>query len=235
MKGLLIYDGISSANYDASVSAYSTLKKPERYVETVSVDGRNGDLIIDHGRYNNVEITYKIFIGRNFKANYESFINFLLSKKGYKRLEDTIQGDIYRMAMVSGEIEPDAGRWARVGSFDITFNCKPQCFLKSGELTQTFTADGSIYNPTIFEARPMLRVYGTGTFSVGGQQITINEADEYTDFDCDIDSAYKGAVNCNSNITAVNYEFPRLSPGENTVSLGSGITKIEITPRWFRL
>ena len=28
-------------------------------------------------------------------------------------------------------------------------------------------------------------------------------------------------------------DFPVLSPGENTITLGSGITQIQITPRWW--
>ena len=63
--------------------------------------------------------------------------------------------------------------------------------------------------------------------------MTISSANSYTDIDCDIMDAFKGSTNCNGNISG---SFPTLAPGDNTVDLpSSGITKIEIIPRWWVL
>lgn len=121
----------------------------------------------------------------------------------------------------------------RLGEFDITFNCKPQLWLKIGELKQEFTAAGTIYNPTLQNAHPWIRAYGTGKIAVGTGIMTINSADIYTDIDCDIEEIYKETTNCNSNVTMGTAGFPELVPGDNEVSFSDGITKLEIIPRWF--
>ena len=47
--------------------------------------------------------------------------------------------------------------------------------------------------------------------------------------------AYKGTISKNGNVELSDYNFPVLVPGTNTITLGTGITKVEITPRWWQL
>jgi phage-related protein len=83
-------------------------------------------------------------------------------------------------------------------------------------------------------ALPLIRAYGTGTFTINGITVQITSASSYTDIDCDLQECFKDtlATNCNGNVVLTT--FPELKPGENTISM-SGITKLEITPRWWRL
>jgi phage-related protein len=62
--------------------------------------------------------------------------------------------------------------------------------------------------------------------------VTISSADEYTDIDCEIMDAFKGSVNCNSNIQTTDNKFPVLRSGDNNITK-TGITRLEITPRWW--
>lgn len=234
MKDYLIFDGVSSEIFDADVSAYETYKTPVREIETVSVEGRNGDLVIDHGRYQNIEITYKVFIRKKFAENYRNFCNQVLSKPGYRRLEETMRNDVYRMAMINSEIEPEVGRLARTGSFDITFNCKPQCYLKQGEQVSSFSSGSNIFNPTKFDALPLIRVIGYGTIQIGSYAVTIAQgADSYIDLDCDLHMAFEGTANRANLITLT--DWPKLGPGINEISYDSTITGVEIAPRWWQL
>ena len=94
------------------------------------------------------------------------------------------------------------------------------------------TASGTISNPTLFEAKPLIRVYGTGKLEVGSETITISKgATEYIDIDCDIQDCYEGSENRNGLVTLT--DFPTLASGDTGIKLGSGITKVEITPRWW--
>ena len=45
--------------------------------------------------------------------------------------------------------------------------------------------------------------------------------------------AFYGANNCNSMISLTSGDFPELVPGDNGITLGKGITKIELIPRWW--
>lgn len=232
MRNWLTFDGVSLKDFGVYINGGGTFNAPARSREVISVPGRNGDLIIDNGRYENTDVVYHAFIYRDFSVNVEGLRNLLLSRTGYVRIEDTYHPDEFRMGVYTGNFQADVVDWLEAGEFDLTFNCKPQRFLKSGEDAITFTSDGSLLNETMQTAKPLLRVYGTGTFSIGGATMTISSANVYTDIDCDLMDAFKGTTNCNGNISGT---FAALAPGDNAVTLGSGITKIEITPRWWVL
>lgn len=238
MRNYLTFDGISTKDFGVYISGDGTYNAPARSREVISVPGRNGDLIIDNGRYENAEVPYHAFIYRNFSVNIEGLRNLLLSRTGYVRIEDTYHPDKFRLGVYSGNFQTDVVECLEAGKFDLTFNCKPQRFLKSGyDLTfggdaYSFTGDGSLLNDTAQIAKPLLRVYGTGSFTISGETMTISSANVYTDIDCDLMDAYKGTTNCNGNISG---SFPVLYPGDNAVTIGGGISRMEIIPRWWVL
>lgn len=234
---LFVYNGKSSMEFGATVSGEDTWKKPSPDLELTSVPGRNGDLITSNKRYSNIVIPYQVGITKDFDRNYTQLLNFLLSDPSYHRLEDSYHPDVYRMAVMDSSIEPSLTRLNREGQFKLSFSCKPQMFLKSGERKQTYTLNGVIYNPTLFNAKPLLRVYGEGQLTVGEDTVTILHCDGYTDIDCETEDAYKdsGEHNCNSYITLSGDDFPVIHPGNCGIKLGTGITKVEVIPRWWML
>jgi phage-related protein len=229
-----LFDGKRSRDYGVWISGGGTYNAPERDAELVSVPGRNGDLYFDNGKYNNIRVTYPAFISRGFSRRVAGFRGYMASKIGYKRLEDTYHPDEYRLAVFEGGLEVETAPRNLAGAFEVTFNCKPQRFLRSGDESQTFTANGTIYNPTLFNAKPLIRAYGTGTFTINGVSVQIKAASSYTDIDCDLMDAFKGSTNCNNNIVLTNGEFPQIAPGTNAITK-SGITSLVITPRWWTL
>ena len=176
---------------------------------------------------------YPAFIINGLPTRIRDFLNFAGAQIGYQRLEDTYHPYEFRMAKFKTNPSIDtAGYMNRSGKFTLEFDCKPQRFLKSGEEITTLEADGVILNRTLQNAKPLLRVYGTaGAIEIGAETIEISTIDDYVDIDCEIMDAYKGAVNCNGNVSFTDDIV--LSPGDNNISLSGGITKIEITPRWF--
>lgn len=171
-----VIDGVSSKNWSMVVSGDSTFSTPERDAERISVPGRNGDLIIDNGRWNNVDVTYNdCFIRGNFTKTFGDFRRFLGTRQGYVRLEDTFHPDEYRLANPKSVNVNLLGVKYGSGAFDVTFNCKPQRFLKSGEKPiQMFpavitTANASMGTPYIPIANE------TGTI-----KLTMTCPDDYT-------------------------------------------------------
>ena len=116
----------------------------------------------------------------------------------------------------------------------LTFDCMPQRWLLSGDAQQTFTSNGTIYNPTLYTAKPLIRAYGTGSMTINGTTVQITSANQYTDIDCELMDAFKGSTNCNGNIVLTNGKFPTLAPGMNNITK-SGITSLVITPKWWTL
>lgn len=260
----IFFNGKSLADFGVHCSGDGVFNSPEKDFETVEVPGRNGDLHIFNERFKNIDITYKAFIiGDNFPSNYgKDFYDDARSDKGidfrarmrsmrawllypttYCRLEDTYHPDEFRLALFKGPIETEAV-FLQAGEFDLTFNCKPQRFLKSGEFRTTYTDESfTIFNPTLFDATPMLRVKGTGEGIVTINDVSIKIAGNYytqdghptIGIDSEIQDAYWYGENCNKYITLLNGKFFTLKPGENTISREGALTSIEITPRWWTI
>lgn len=229
----IIFNGINLQTFGVLVSGEATYNAPSRAVTEQVVPGRNGTLLIDGGRFDNIEVTYPVFIPE--MSNLDRLRETLLPVAGYVRLEDSYHPDEFRLASFADGINVStSGRYNTEGQFDLSFNCKPQRFLKSGETVTTLTADGEIENPTPYPSKPLIRIYGTGTVGVGDVNITFDGSSEYVDLDCDIMDAFFGATNKNTAITLTPNRFPTLN-GITGITVGSGITQVDITPRWFRI
>lgn len=235
MINYFTFDGVSSRDFGVFISGTTVFDAAPRSIQTVAVPGRSGTLTLDNGRFENVDLVYPAFIYDQFHENIEGLRNFLLSAAGYRRLEDTYNPNTYMMARYVSGLSVETTQIRKQGQFDLTFDRMPQRFLKAGEDPVEFTAAGSITNPTRFAAKPLIRVYGTGTLGIGSETITITQNPGYIDIDSEMMDAYYGATNCNGYITLSSGEFPVLEPGSNGVNPGTGITRVSITPRWWIL
>ena len=95
--------------------------------------------------------------------------------------------------------------------------------------------EGTITNPTNYDALPLIRIVGSGdcTLTVNGKIVTLTDNDSGITLDCETKRAYNGVTPKDSGMTG---DFPVLIPGENTISwTGSGVTQVNITPRWWEL
>lgn len=234
------YDGINSRDYcELFVSGGGTFNAPERDIESISIQGRNGELTVDKNRYKNITVSYEAWIAKNFKVNAMKARNWLCAKPGYRRLEDDYHTDEYRMARFIGGINFET--WASngdipVGDVTLEFDCMPQRWLKSGEQMIHLTASGPIINPTAMASKPLITVYGSGstcTLTIGSASYTITNLNSDLTLDSEIELAYKGTLATLSPNSVTKY--PEIAPGLNTISWSGGITAVDITPRWWRL
>lgn len=234
MSDYFVYDGTDSREFGITIFEGDAFGAPYHEYGSYSIPGRSGTLYLDGKRYTNKAHRYSCVIYENFEENLDEFRNFLLSKTGYKRLEDTFHEDEFYQAVYVNDFTVVMDAERNMGKFSLEFDRKPQRFLKTGENITTLTESGTIANNTRFNAQPLLRVYGTGILGIGDNAITINETDEYIDIDCAMMEAYKGAVSYNDAIEIQNLDFPVLRPGDNGITL-TGITRVDITPRWYKL
>lgn len=234
MIGNLVVGNINCKDYGVFVSDAGIYASPEPDYTSYEIAGRNGDLHINNGRYKNVDITYQAFIAHEFEDRFVPFRSAILSQDGYVRIEDDFQQDMYRLGRLKSGIEGKIKLARGIGTFELEFDCKPQWYFKSGEQETVFTENGSILNPTVFPSKPLIRVYGKGTVTVGTNVFVINAAGtEFIEIDTDSKQAYEGTANRNSNIK-VN-QWGSLTSGNNTIILGTGITKVTVKPRWYEL
>ena len=157
LDNFFTYNGINSADYRIRITGHA-FGAPERDETVVAVPGKNGEVILDNGRWRNRTHVYECSIARDFDQNFESFRQAIMASHGYGRLEDTYHPDEFYQARLSGAIEPDVNIQLNVGSFTLTFDRKPQRFLKSGENEIEGGTTVYAYNPTLYASRPIIRV-----------------------------------------------------------------------------
>lgn len=170
------FDGENSANFGVYITGKGVFNAPERNVEMIDIHGRNGAFALDHGNFNNIEVTYPAGIFADTEADFAQAVsdlrNWLCSKVGYVRLEDDYNPNEYRMAIYKSGLDVDHDMLI-AGEFELTFDCKPQRFLKSGETAISITSGDTIKNPTRFDSNPMFEVYGYGNINSGDAEIDV--------------------------------------------------------------
>ena len=175
-----IFGTASTTVLDAVVEGYGNYTAAKRAVESVSIPGRNGDILLDQGYYENVEATFRAVIRaetpHEFAAKVAVFRNAIASQVGYQRLTEAYVPGEYRMAAYESGLDEEPDFIGRAGVFDIKFNCKPQRYLMSGETAQTVASGEKIYNPTPYDASPLLAIDGYGTVEFNGFTIEIDNA-----------------------------------------------------------
>lgn len=238
MRNWLIYDGKNSKDYGVYINGMGTYNAPRRDIQSVAIPGRNGELTIDNGRYENIDITYPAFIVNDFDSNISAFRNMLLSHVGYFKLEDSYHPAEYRKARYSDSFNADVLDSHIAGKFDLTFNCYPQRFLKEGdkEITLNSGSTYTLYNNEETDALPLLQVFGNGMVAINGVTFTTSGVTNNIFVDCELMEAYIGNLqtSANNKITLNDGVFPKLSPGSNAIGF-TGLSKLIITPRWWRL
>ena len=228
-------DGVDAASAGIHLQKPVVFSKAIPNIESKTIPGRNGALIFDSGSYENRSGSASCFcLQDDVESAISSAGRFLMGGKGYRRLETSDDPNHYWMARV--ENSPQMEMRIRVlAPFDISFDCKPQRFVKSGENKTSFTASGSISNQYGQTALPLITLYGngTGTLTIGSCVVDVKSLDGVLYLDSDTQNAYNNNGNQNMNINAPT--FPKLQGGETRISLSGGIEKVKIVPRWWEL
>ena len=235
--GIVVFNGISSQDLHIQVQTEPSYDFPEKDYDVTHVPGRNGDIVIDQGSWQNVSRKYNLAMDAG-KISYtevaSKLVQWLHSASGYARLEDSYEPDFYRMAMYkdSGSI---SNIFNKAGQIEVEFTCKPQRYFKSGEAADIFVASSEYRNPTDFPAKPLIKIHGSGSgvVGIGEYTVTINDIIDGMIVDSEQQDTYKDHMNCNSKVSIT--EYPKLVSGNNAISISGGITSIEIIPRWWTL
>ena len=234
-RGTFLYNGINSQDFGVWLKGGGTFNAPARIYSSIAIPGRNGTLTLDSGAYEETEHTYEAFIVDDFPSNIMGLRNALLSDPGTHRLEDSYHPEEYYLAKYMDGLEVDVAPRAIGGAFSLRFRRDPRRFLKIGEMPVTVESGGHIDNPTLFPAKPVIRVTGYGTLYVGSQMVTVTQHFAYVDIDCEMMDCYNGTANANPYVTMQGNKFPELQPGRTGITYSGNITAIEITPRWWRV
>ena len=236
--GVIFFNGVSSEELGIVVEHPPNYEIAKRRYETIQVPGRNSDIIIDNNCFDNVDRIYDIAIGQeggDFTVFASRMADWLSSGSGYCRLEDTYEPEYYKMAVMSdpGEV---INILQQAGRTTVTFNRRPERFLKMGERFVEVYNGSILTNPTKYTAKPIIEVSGSGSGSitVGRRTIEIRNLVDGFIIDSELQEAYSDGINQNDNVIATN-GLPILDAGENVISYSGGIKSVKISPRWWTI
>lgn len=236
--GVITFNGVPSTDANIEVEHQPDYPIAERDFELVHVPGRNGDFLIDSGSYKNVNLEYDIaFIDKDldFFQGAHKVSKWLHSAPGYARLEDTYDPLYYRLALYKENLRI-TDILGKAGRATITFNAKPQRFLKSGDTAVTVASGSSITNLLDKPSRPIITVRGSGDgeLDIGDQHFTFTGISGYITVDSEVEDCYKNYVTV-SNAVEMSSGYPVLKVGSTGVTFSGGITSVEIVPKWWTL
>lgn len=212
---------------------------PSRSVDFIEVPGRNGDLVIDNGNYNNIKARFSVVITRDVEKNTDRLKYLLYSQKGYQKLYDSDMKGFYRMACFSDGFDISS---TEAGVVHIEFDCKPLKYDIVGEETVVLSGstDYKLYNPYFEIARPLVTIYTdtSGAYEytyiwINDKTVRIEKFDGHITIDTELQDAYEdnklGIINRNKNVSTADFY---LKAGNNEITCTSNIIKLEIKPRW---
>lgn len=224
---------------------------PREYTPFV-VSGRNGDLLLDNGRYSNIERSFSFDLIKNGKA-VQTLEQAIASKVGYKELRNSDDPGCYVMAAYAGIDKISFGQFKSTGRINVLFNCKPQKFIDSGANAVTAGSSSNptqITNPTQMRAKPLIRMPANGDLYIRGYNhgfrlqmgdfTEVSSSLTYALIDCETLEVYNGTINLEPYLTIAsatlgNESFPFLEGGETYDLIDYGATSSSVYPRWWKL
>ena len=147
----ITWNGVSSDTIGVIVERIPNRHVPTRRFSPQQVAGRNGNILLVDKAFPNVEQEYEVYLSaeaQGLPSVARACAEWLMGPDGYCRLEDSYDTTVYREAFLMGgfDIENILNKFGRC---TITFSCKPQKYLLTGDTpieipagtTTTYTGD----------------------------------------------------------------------------------------------
>ena len=230
-----IYNGKDSRDFNIKIKEINNLSSPQRSIETFTVPGRNGEVVIDNRNFENFVLSIECYLdctNKDKNNTSREIKKWLQSDFSYNELICSDDLDFYYEAYCDTKLDFEYVS-KNFESFLISFNCKPYK-KKIDEDVIVINEPSVIYN-NYMESNPLIKVVGTGDIvvNINNQKLILKDLENEIEVDCEIMNAYKKV---NEDIVLLNNkmysDFPILEHGENNISFEGDVARIEIVPRW---
>lgn len=231
MKYNMTYNDIAGNDIGALVIRRPNIPAPSPKITQVSIPGRDGDLLIDDGFFDDIEI----YVELNFMApenewnkKTRQIKSWLLSRRGARRLSFSDTEDTFYKVknVIVGEIQRTS---KRIGAITPAFVCDPYTYFKSGAIP--LPLEEVKLNPYNL-SKPVYSIEGekAGVLTVNGHEIKINVGQNLT-IDTNLMITYRQDRTLQNTAITGNYEDMYLLPGENTIEITEELN-LMVTPNW---
>lgn len=221
----------------AYIASAPKRRKPKRKMTVTQIPGTNREVVDMEDAWETYEQPYSMFVGDgslDFVEEALADVAKVLYKTGWQVLLDDYDPDHYRLAYFQGPFDVE-NRKTRVGKFDISFVCRAERFLETGDTPVLVPSGEGITNPTSYASKPLIKITGSGsgTLTVGDTIMSFTDILDYLYIDCDKMDVYRLPTEDRNSL--MSGEFPILESGINVIAFTGGITSCEITPKWWEL
>ena len=201
----------------------------------VTVPGRDGELIMDKGRYETVvrKFPCRLLIPNNgdLEAHISQMHQWLVDEEGlHDLLLDPEPDFVYHARIDNGVTTTQI--LSHLGKVVIHFRLHPIKYLATGLREVPVTPGTNLSHPFGVNAQPIIRIVGGGnmTLNIGGRPLVLQGIAG----GCLIDSQTQTITSLEGRITLFDRmysPFPVLRPGNNVITFPNHI-QVFITPRW---
>lgn len=222
--GIITFNGKSSSSFGIIVERYPSPNRPARRGTVLQIPGRNGNLVIEDGTYENVTLKFDVYLSAEPANLYDraaAVADWLLVSSGYQRLMTEYEPDIFRLARFAGPLDIEAILNIH-GRATLEFDCYPQRFDALGHVYSDYgslsSGSATITNTGIMIAKPMIKVTGKGNVvldfasAASGNTTEVDFAfstskTETIILDCDLhDAYYEDGSNANAAVSFLDAE-----------------------------
>lgn len=225
MYGFTLDHKISSKQLGLRFTAPVEIPAATRRVDDIEVAGRAGSLTRFAG-WKDTEISLPLAV----KGGLETYRKAALALMEASAISFSGEPGLFRY-LKHVEVSPLAREMGSWNMFQADLTCAPFTYLDAGLKPVTLDASGTITNPGLLPADPVITVFGTGQLALtinSTKHVVASPAGQVT-----LDSArLVGHVAGKAQTDALTGPFPRLAVGENRIELGEGLAKVAVVGNW---
>ena len=228
------FNGTDGSKYGLRVTSDYVIGSTGQDISTVSVAGRDGDLLLPNNRLKSVTIELPCTIMSNRKlTDAESDISNWLNVAGYKDLTLSWDQDfIYRSAFI--ETFEVVSLMRQFGKVKLNFLTYPVKFYKQGRTTQTLSNGAIVNGLGNVNAKPIITLVGSGdcTLTINGRKTKLRDIQGKITLDMQARQVFSGNLPAwDKVVRAPQYQMPYLDYGRNLISWDGDFT-VKMAPYW---
>ena len=149
----ITWNGVSSDTIGVIVERIPNRYVPTRRFSPQQVAGRNGNILLVDKSFPNVEQEYEVYLSaesQGLPSVARACAEWLMGPDGYCRLQDSYDTTVYREAFLMGgyDLENILNKFGRC---TITFSCKPQKYLLTGDTPISIPAGPTTYTGDVVQ------------------------------------------------------------------------------------
>ena len=234
MTNYFIFDGINSKDMGIKIERHNNFSSPQRRIESVSIPGRTGNILIDDGSYENQIFEYELILecdskkGTDISKKANEISSWLHGDYTYKTLTFSNSDKTYK-AVVINKIDISQ-MFKKFAKALVTFEAYEVANTLSEKSISTIENEGTFINNSNIDIKPVLKLIGSGDcfISINDSEIKIKDLEGYIiidsyNMDCYAELENGDIENCNNKMFG---SFPIFKVGENKITTSNCILEV---------